>query len=234
MSLFRRWARRCHLSDQDLNAFHALPFTRKCFGKDAYIVEEGQRATCCSLLLSGFAYRQKLVHDGGRQIIAIHIPGEFLGLENCSLAVADYNVQSLLGCEVAQVPITVLRDLTEAHPTIAAAMQLDMQIDALISREWVVNVGRRDARTRIAHLLCELALRLEASGNGAAGVYQFPLTQDQVADATGLTPVHTNRTLQSLRRDGLINLSSGALHILDWKRLRQVAGFTDRYLHHSV
>ncbi len=166
--------------------------------------------------------------------MAIHIPGEFIDLENCSLAVADHNVQSLVGCEVAQVPVAALRDLAQAHPTIAAAMRLDMQINASISREWVVNVGRRDARTRIAHLLCELALRLEASGNATGGIYQFPLTQDQVADATGLTPVHTNRTLQSLRRDGLISLSSGALQVLNWERLRQAGDFNERYLHHAV
>jgi CRP-like cAMP-binding protein len=97
-----------------------------------------------------------------------------------------------------------------------------------------VNLGRRDARGRIAHLLCELADRLEASGvvNGAA--YDFPITQEQIADATGLTPVHTNRTLQALRKDGLISLTASRLEIVDWDRLVELADFNERYLHHSV
>jgi len=185
-------------------------------------------------VLSGFAYRQKLVSDGARQIISIHIPGEFVDLQNCMLGTADHNVQSLNRSEVALVPASALRELSAAYPGVARAIWMDTLIDSSIFREWVVNVGRRDARTRIAHLLCELALRLKASGAGEEDTYQFPLTQDQLADATGLTPVHTNRTLQSLRKDGLISLSSGSLKVLDWERLRDVGDFSERYLHHAV
>ena len=232
--LLRRWERRSPISDQDRRALQALPSSGKSFGKDAYLVQEGARQTECALLLNGFAYRQKLVRDGARQIISIHIPGEFVDLQNCMLGMADHNVQSLNRSEVILIPAAALRALGESHPAIGKAMWLDTLIDSSIFREWVVNVGRRDARTRIAHLLCELALRLEASGAGAEDTYHLPLTQDQLADATGLTPVHTNRTLQSLRRDGLISLSSGALRVLDWKRLREVGDFSERYLHHAV
>jgi CRP-like cAMP-binding protein len=232
--LTRRWERRSLLSDQDRNALAALPCTRKIYNKDSYLVQEGDRPTECALLLKGFAYRQKLLHDGSRQIISIHIPGEFVDLQNSLLGLADHNVQSLSRCEVASVPIVALLDLVRHSPAIARAMWLDTLIDSSIFREWVVNVGRRDARTRIAHLLCELALRLDASGADAGPTYFFPLTQDQLADATGLTPVHTNRTLQTLRRDGLIALSSNALTVLDWERLREAGDFNERYLHHGV
>jgi CRP-like cAMP-binding protein len=232
--LLRRWERRSQLSDQDRSAIEALPCTSKSFSKDAYLVQEGSRPTECALLVKGFAYRQKLVQDGARQIISIHIPGEFVDLQNCMLGTADHNVQSLNRSEAALISASALRALGESHPAIGLAMWLDTLIDSSIFREWVVNVGRRDARTRIAHLLCELALRLEASGAGTEDTYQFPLTQDQLADATGLTPVHTNRTLQSLRKDGLISLSSGALKVLDWERLREVGDFSERYLHHAV
>jgi CRP-like cAMP-binding protein len=115
------------------------------------------------------------------------------------------------------------------------AIWLDTLIDSSIFREWVVNVGRRDARERIAHLLCELAARLRSTNPGADGQnYDFPLTQEQLADCTGLTAVHTNRTLQGLRRDGLISLSSSRLAILDWDRLAEIGDFNERYLHHSV
>jgi len=197
-------------------------------------VQEGDYPTECALLVKGFAYRQKLLHNGARQIISIHIPGEFVDLQNSMLSLADHNVQSLSRCETATVPIAALQALMKRSPAIAKAMWLDTLIDSSIFREWVVNVGRRDAKTRIAHLLCELALRMEASGAGSGPTYHFPLTQDQLADATGLTPVHTNRTLQSLRRDGLITLSSNALTVLDWERLREAGDFNERYLHHAV
>jgi CRP-like cAMP-binding protein len=120
-------------------------------------------------------------------------------------------------------------------PNVQRAIWLDTLIDSSIFREWVVNVGRRDARERIAHLLCELAARLRSTSSGTQGQnYDFPLTQEQIADCTGLTAVHTNRTLQGLRRDGLISLSSSRLTILDWDRLAEVGDFNERYLHHSV
>jgi CRP-like cAMP-binding protein len=172
--------------------------------------------------------------SSAQQIISLHIPGEFVDLQNCLLPVADHNVQSLDPSELAMIPKAALLDLTNRYPNLAKAMWLDTLVDSSIFREWVVNVGRRDARTRIAHLLCELALRLQASGAVRNGDYHFPLTQEQLADATGLTAVHTNRTLQALRKEGLISLSSSALVVLDWERLRDVGDFSERYLHHAV
>jgi CRP-like cAMP-binding protein len=103
-----------------------------------------------------------------------------------------------------------------------------------VFREWVVNVGRRDSRARIAHLLCELAWRLRTIGRSDGDTYEFPLTQEQLADATGLTSVHTNRTLQSLRKDGLIQLTARSLTILDWEGLREVGEFDELYLHQQI
>jgi CRP-like cAMP-binding protein len=232
--LVRRWSKHADLSDEDQGAIFALPFTRKSFGKDAYIVREGQETTDCSLILKGFAYRQKLLRDGGRQIISFHIPSEFVDLQNGVLGMADHNVQSLNRCEMAMVPRSALMDLVNARSTVRLAMWVDTLIDASIFREWVVNVGRRDSRSRLAHLLCELAFRLERIGADKGGAFDFPLTQEQLADATGLTAVHTNRTLQSLRRDGLIQLTSGNLSVLDWEGLREAGDFDELYLHHQL
>ena len=213
----------------------SLPWTRRPYGRDSYLVREGEPTTTCSLLLNGFAFRQKLVSDGSRQIISIHIPGEFLDIQNGLLEVADHNVQCLTRCMIASVPKGPLIDLMGQWPNIQRAIWLDSLLDSSIFREWVVNVGRRNARERIAHLLCELAARLRAANPSGDGVnYDFPLTQEQIADCTGLTAVHTNRTLQGLRRDGLINLSSSRLTILDWDRLAEIGDFNERYLHHSV
>ncbi|QIK78276.1 Crp/Fnr family transcriptional regulator [Sphingomonas piscis] len=211
----------------------ALPSTRRIFERDTYIVREGEPPNNCNLILRGFAFRQKLVSNGARQIISLHIPGEFVDLQNILFDVADDSVQSLGRSEVAVVPKAALTDLFAANPNIRRAAWLDTLVDASVFREWVVNLGRRDARGRIAHLLCELMARLKASGLMDSPVCDFPLTQEQIADATGLTPVHTNRTLQMLRRDGLINLSSSKLTILDWKKLADIGDFNDRYLHHA-
>ncbi|WP_436829226.1 Crp/Fnr family transcriptional regulator [Sphingomonas sp. DT-207] len=232
--LVQRWERRAALTDEDRRAILALPHTRRTFNRDAYLVREGEPTANCHLLLSGFAYRQKLVSNGARQIISIHIPGEFVDLQNALLPIADHNVQSLGRTEVVMVPKTALVQLIAARPQVAEAVWLDTLIDASIFREWVVNVGRRDARARIAHLLCELIVRLRASGVCTEPACDFPFTQEQLADATGLTSVHTNRTLQALRREGLVNLSAAKLTVLDWGRLAEVGDFSERYLHHEA
>jgi len=141
-----------------------LPFTRKRFGKDAYMVREGERTTDCSVILRGFAFRQKLLRDGSRQIISIHIPTEFVDLQNGLLLVADHNVQCINGAEAATIPREALLSLAIERPEVLRAIWIDTLIDASVFREWVVNVGRRDSRARIAHLLCELALRLRSIG----------------------------------------------------------------------
>ena len=205
--LVRRWSAYANLTPADSSALLRLPFTRKAFHKEGYLVREGREVSDCALLLSGFAFRQKMLRNGSRQIISIHVPTEFVDLQNSLLGVADHSVQSLNGSEAAIIPRGALLDLQDSSPTIRLAMWVETLIDASIFREWVVNVGRRDSKARIAHLLCETVLRLEKIGYGEDGNFNFPLTQEQLADCTGLTPVHTNRTLQTLRKDGLIQLT---------------------------
>jgi CRP-like cAMP-binding protein len=234
MPLVRRWSKHSRISADDRTAILGLPASRRTFGKDGYLVREGQEATECALLLRGFAFRQKLLRDGSRQIISFHIPGEFVDLQNALLGIADHNVQSVNRTEAAMIPRHAIIELATARPAIRVAMWIDTLIDSSIFREWVVNVGRRDSRTRIAHLLCELATRLRANGDGDGDAFDLPLTQEQLADATGLTSVHTNRTLQRLRRDGLIHLNSGSLKILDWHKLREAGDFDELYLHQNI
>ncbi|MFL6733999.1 MAG: Crp/Fnr family transcriptional regulator [Sphingomicrobium sp.] len=222
------------MSAEDRSAVQELPFTRKVFGKDAYLVRENQKVDSCSLLIRGFAFRQKLLRNGGRQIISFHIPSEFVDLQNALLDVADHNVQSLSRCEAAIIPRQALLDLADERPNVRNAMWVDTLVDSSVFREWVVNVGRRDSRARIAHLLCELALRLKSSGQGDDGSLEFPVTQEQLADATGMTPVHTNRTLQALRKDALIQLTTRSLTVMDWERLKEVGDFDELYLHQQV
>src|SRR5437868_7005553 len=232
--VYKRWGRQVSLSAEDRRALEALPWTRRMFERDAYYVREGEPTTVCTVLISGLAFRQKLVSDGARQIISFHIPGEFLDLQNCMLEVADHNVQSLGRSNVAIIHKGPLLDVMGARPNIRRAIWYDSLVEASVFREWVVNVGRRDARERIAHLLCEVAARLTAAGVEGGRTFDFPVTQEQIADATGLTAVHTNRTLQSLRKDGLISLTSSRLTILDWDALVEIGDFNKRYLHHTA
>jgi CRP-like cAMP-binding protein len=231
--LARRLSKRVELSHEDRAAILALPHRAETFAKDAYLVRERQQPTECAFLLRGFAYRQKLLSDGGRQIIAFVLPGEFADLQANVLGTADHSVQCLNRSEAAIIPRHALLELSERRPAVRLAMWVETLIDASVVREWVVNVGRRDSRARIAHLLCEIAVRLHGPAAANGETFDFPVTQEQLADATGLTPVHTNRTLQALRREGLVQLTSGSLRILDWPALRKAGDFDALYLHQS-
>jgi CRP-like cAMP-binding protein len=229
--ILRRLQTRGPIGPADEEAILSLPCTYRTLGASTYIVREGDPPEQCALMLSGFAYRHKVTGEGARQILSVHMPGEFLDLQNCFLEVADHNVQALTRCEVAFVPVPALRQLSTSHPMVGRAMWIDTLIDSAIFREWIVNVGRRDATSRLAHVLCEFALRLEAAGLASDKSYALPMTQEQVADVTGLTAVHVNRVLKELQRQGLIAREKRAVQIVDWDGLSAVGDFNPRYLH---
>ena len=232
--LIRKLEKHTKLGAADREAILSLPFSRRTVTAGTHLVRDGDRPEHCCLMISGFAYRHKLTGEGARQIISLHMAGDFVDLQNMFLDVSDHNVQTLTGAEVAFVPSPMISELALTHPTIGRAFWIDTLIDASIFREWVVNVGRRDSRTRVAHILCEFSLRLEAAGLCDSHHYVMPMTQEQIADAVGLTPVHVNRVLKALENDGLISRNKRSLKIEDWDRLSQVGDFHERYLHHEV
>jgi CRP-like cAMP-binding protein len=184
------------------------------------------------VLLSGFAIRHKIVAGGARQIVAIHMKGDILDLQNSFLGVADHSVQVLTEAEVAFIPREAVKKLAFERPNVGMAMWHDTLVDASVFREWIANVGRRDAHARIAHLLCEFSLRLKVAGLGEATDYEMPMTQEQIADCTGLTPVHVNRTLKALEAENLITRrSSRSITVGDWKKLAEAGDFDSTYLH---
>jgi len=191
----------------------------------------GDKPRNSGLLLAGFAYRHKEAGNGGRQILSIHMKGDLVDLQNSLLGTADHNVQMLTGGDVALIPVEAIRDLAFRRPNVGMAMWYETLVEGSIFREWVLNIGRRDARTRIAHLLCEFALRLERAELGQSTIYELPITQEQLADAVALTSVHVNRTLMKLESEGLITRTKRIISIVDWKRLVRVADFEPRYLH---
>jgi CRP-like cAMP-binding protein len=229
--LVRNLQLRSHLPKKDREAVLALPFTLRTLEPSTYTVREADPPEFCTVLVSGFAYRQKLTGDGARQIIAIHIPGDALDFQNLFLDVSDHSIQMLTRGEVAFVPRPLMQDLARSRAAVGHAILVKILVEASIFREWVVNVGRRDSRSRLAHVLCELAVRLEAEGLAAEYGYELPMTQEQLADALGLTPVHVNRTLKALEAEGLIRRTKRNISFPDWNRLRTIADFNQRYLH---
>ena len=219
------------LEDADRRAILALPHTCRDLDASQYLVWDGDKPVHAYLLISGFAYRHKIGGNGGRQILAIHMKGDIVDLQNSLLGVADHNVQMLTSGRVAMVPVEAIRELGFARPVIGMAMWYETLVEGSIFREWILNIGRRDARTRIAHLLCEFAMRLEAAELGEPANYELPITQEQLADAVALTSVHVNRTLMRLEEDGLIKRSRRVISILDWTKLAKTADFHPRYLH---
>jgi len=220
------------LSADDRAALLALPHSVKRFERSHYVVREYEQATHSCVLLSGYAVRTKIVAGGARQICSVHMKGETVDLQNSLLGKADHSVQMMTTGEVAMIPREAIERIAFERTDVGKAMWIDTLVDASIFREWIANVGRRDARTRIAHLLCELALRLKVAGLGQQTDYEVPMTQEQLADATGLTPVHVNRTLKSLEIDALIERAHPrSITIGDWKKLTDVGDFDSNYLH---
>jgi CRP-like cAMP-binding protein len=229
--MLRKFERRAPLEDGDRQALLDLPYRIRVVEAHRHIVREGMPANESCLILSGLAFRQKMTLEGSRQILSVHIAGDFVDLECSLLRIADHSVQALTRCEVAMVPVRAIEALIDEHPRIGRAMWVDTLIDASIFREWIVNVGQRDARSRLAHLFCEFARRLEVAGMGSDDGYELPMTQEQLADATGLTPVHVNRMLKAMELEGLIVRKRRFVRIPNWEQLRELAGFNELYLH---
>ena len=219
------------LNSGDRQATLDLPYRVIKLRPQEYIVREGDTPQHCCLMLSGYSFRNKIAGNGGRQVFSIHMRGDLADLQNSLLGVADHNLQALDHVEAAMIPVAAIQDLAFSRPAVGRAMWFQTLVDGSIFREWTLNVGRRDARTRAAHLLCEFALRLEYAGLGLKGDYELPMTQEQLADAMGLTSVHTNRTLMALGAEGLISRTKRAIRINDWHRLARVGDFNAAYLH---
>ena len=219
------------LFEEDRQAVLALPNRVRRMDAGSYLVREGAQPIHCGILIDGYAYRQKTTGDGSRQILAVCIPGDAFDLQNMFLDTSDHAVQMLTRGTVADLVREPLQELVLERPRIGRAIIQLTLIEASILREWVVNVGRRDARERIAHLLCEFAVRLEQRGLAQDHGFELPMTQEQLADATALTPVHVNRILKTLESDGLISRKRRNIHFNDWRALQEVGDFNRTYLH---
>jgi CRP-like cAMP-binding protein len=219
------------LNEDERRAILTLPHIARDLGPNQFLIWDGDRPQHACLLIRGFAIRHKLAGNGGRQIMSIHMKGDLVDLQNSLLGVADHNVQMITAGTVAMIPVQAIREIAFDFPAIGMAMWYETLVEASIFREWILNVGRRDAFTAIAHLLCEFALRMEVAELGEPAKYELPFTQEQLADAVSLTAVHVNRTLMRLEEEGHIRRSKRTIQIDNWQNLAKVADFEPRYLH---
>lgn len=194
------------------------------------IVLPGEITTHSCLVVEGMIGRFGQLVDGRRQITAFHVAGDMCDLHSLMCATVGWSIQALTTTTMLKISHLELLKVARAHPAIAEAFWRDCVVDASILSQWVVNVGRRDARMRLAHILCEMGVRLEQAGLGTRTLFELHVTQTQLADALGLTAVHVNRVMQALRREGLIATLHREVRILDWDRLARVGEFDERYL----
>jgi CRP-like cAMP-binding protein len=228
--LLLRLERHNTLSAEDRRLIACLPLKLANVGARREVVIDGDQAAQCTLLLDGFLYSHKLVAGSRRQITSFFVPGDIADLSTLYLPSADYGIATLGNAVLAFVPHSALRDLLDKAPALALAFWRESLMQAAIFHEWIANLGSRDAIARVAHIICELAVRLQAVGLARDLSFSVPWTQTDVADACGISNVHANRMIQELRRLGLIEWNSGRLRIRDWNALVRLGDFSDGYL----
>lgn len=228
--LILKLEQRDQLSDEEKRVLDSAISRVRVVEADEDIVREGDRPQESSLLLDGFAARYKITANGRRQITALHVHGDFVDLHSFLIKTMDHSVAALTPCRIALVPHAVLEKITDEHPHLTRLLWLNTLIDGAIHREWLTAMGRLSATAHMAHLICELFLRLKTVGRTDGDTIQLPLTQAELGDTLGLSTVHVNRVLQELRKEGLIRWQGDALTILDWDRLKTVGEFTPTYL----
>jgi CRP-like cAMP-binding protein len=219
------------LTDEERQALENLPMQVAVLKDHQDIVREGDRPSRACLILSGFACVYKMTVHGKRQIVSFAIAGDIPDLQSLHLKVLDNSIATISPCRVGFIQHEALHDICTRYPRLAAAFWRESLIDAAIFREWVMNVGQREGVSRLAHVLCELLVRLRAVDLVEDHVCDLPITQTEFADAVGFTNVHVNRVFQQLRADGLIVTQGTRLTIPDWDKLKEVGEFDPTYLH---
>jgi CRP-like cAMP-binding protein len=219
------------LDDTDVQAVRFLPVVVKHYQPGQAIVRDGDRPAECCLISKGFCVRSKTTSNGRRQILSIHIPGEIPDLQSLHLHVLDHDLIALTECTLGFISHVSLREITRRWPNLAEIFWRDTLIDAAMFRDWIVNVGQRPAPSRLAHIIVELRERLKVIGQVQGARFEMPLTQEQIGEAMGITPVHANRIVKQLRDDNVLEFHRGSVRVIDEQKLLELADFDGLYLH---
>ena len=222
---------RVKLSNEARESLLALRYRMRSL--DAYrdLVNVGSRPTHCCLVVTGMVSRYRVLGDGSRQILSFHFPGDMVDLQAALLMIADHGIRSHMPSHIAIIENHLILNLAARVPELGRAFWFDTLLDAAIFREWTVNVGRRSALQRTAHLLLELHYLLGVSGMSVGDSFPLPITQADLSEALAISAVHLNRTLSGLRAQGLIRTVSRTIIIEDKEKLIEIAGFDTTYLH---
>lgn len=230
--LFRLLGRYMALDEDDRRALSSLQTGPVC-SREARrdIVREGENPNSIRLLISGWACRYKDLPDGRRQIVGFFLPGDFCDLNIFILSEMDHSIGALTAVRFYEIQPQQFQDVIDQRPHLIRALLWHEMVSAGIQREWLLSIGQRSPLERLSHLFVELFCRLKAVGLATGLGFDLPITQNHLAEANGLSLVHLNRTLQEMRREGLIELSDRQLRIVDLDRLKRVAMFNSNYLH---
>lgn len=227
----RKLRQRTSISAGEQRAIEGLVSEVRTVRADQAIIRAGEKLNSSVLLLDGWTARTSDLASGGRQISELHIAGDFIDLHGFTLKMLDHDLRTFTPCRLAMVPHERLEQMLEKHPRLARIYWFSTNVDAAIHRAWVLSLGQRSALSHMAHLFLELYLRLDNVGLVEDGGYAFPLTQREIAECLGLTTVHANRTVQELRRRGLIVFADRRARILDRRGLEALAEFDPRFLY---
>jgi CRP-like cAMP-binding protein len=229
--LVRKLQHAGELSSSDREALHTACSDVRRFEARIDIISEGDTPGDVHVVLEGFACRYKLLPDGGRQIMAWLVPGDFCDLHVAVLGYMDHAIATLSASSIAYVPRAKIEVLLTTSAELSRALWWATLVDEGVLREWLANMGRRPADKQVAHLFCELLLRLRAVDMAGDDTMDLPLTQVELADTVGLSSVHVNRVIQQLRDQGLISWRGKVLKVEDVAGLRAFADFDPNYLH---
>ena len=222
------------VSLREIDLLRSMIVRERRFAVDEDLVKEGTRPICSTVLLDGIAARYRVLEDGKRQITALHIGGDFVDLHAFPLKEMDHGVVALTPCRVAFADHSDLKRITETEPHLTRLLWLLTVVDGAIHREWIVAMGRRSKKSHLAHLFCELYIRLKVVGKAEKGSFAFPLTQSELADVLGLSLVHLNKTLGLLRNESVLEWAQRTITIMDWDGLQGIAEFEPHYLNLQV
>ena len=227
----KKLRRRIDLSPEEERAIRDSVTETRRVPADQVLVRGGEELSVSMILVDGWLARSKDLAGGERQVTELHVAGDFPDLHAFTLKRLDHDLLTLTDCIIAVVPYERLKQITERYPRLARIYWFSTNVDGAITRELALSLGRRSAMSRMAHLFCELYMRLEVVGRAAQDGYDFPLTQREVAECLGLTVVHANRIIQELRRRGLVELQNRRLTILNRGGLEGIAEFDPSYLY---
>jgi CRP-like cAMP-binding protein len=229
--LTRKLENFAELTEEEKRALYDAAGPVRAYGSHEDLIREGDHSSGVSVVVSGFACRHKMLPDGRRQIIGYFLPGDMCDARVFILKKMDHTISTLAPSSVTMLSRDAILDITSRFPRLTRAFWWNTLVEEAIGRQWLVSIGQRTALERIAHLFCEIYVRLQAVGLATPEGCELPVTQSELADTVALSTVHVNRTLKELRQVGLVSMSSKSLVIHDFAGLRSLAMFDPGYLH---